>query len=171
MDIFVEQLIKKEKGMKEYGIVVASIAAALALIYMMITVSIFRSFAFITFIVVCGLIYLLYLLVTSINLEYEYCFTNGSLDVDKIVNMRKRARMTELNARTIDLMASRSNSNFERYLNNSSFKKVYACNNKNSDDLYFVIYNEDGVGKMLLFNPNEKIKDGFKKFNPQNVEL
>ncbi len=30
---------------------------------------------------------------------------------------------------------------------------------------------KNGSGKMLLFNPNEKIRDGFKKFNPQKVVL
>lgn len=126
MDIFIEQLVKREKGLKEYGIVIGSIVGALLLIYILFVVSPLRNVAFFAFIVVCGLIYLLYLLVTSINLEYEYCFTNGALDVDKIINVRKRARVTELNARAIDMMGSCSNPNYQRYLENSSFKKVYA---------------------------------------------
>lgn len=56
-------------------------------------------------------------------------------------------------------------------MNNQSYQKVYACVDKNSSELYFAVYNENGSGKMLLFNPNEKIRDGFKKFNPQKVVL
>lgn len=82
---------------------------------------------FIIFIVACGLIYLLYMLITSVNLEYEYCFTNGSFDVDAIVNVRKRKRLTEFNAREVEIMAKRSHPDFERYMNNQSYQKVYAA--------------------------------------------
>ncbi len=42
---------------------------------------------------------------------------------------------------------------------------------KTAVNCIFAVYNENGSGKMLLFNPNEKIRDGFKKFNPQKVVL
>lgn len=48
----------------------------------------------------------LILLITSVNLEYEYCFTNGSFDVVAIVNVRKRKRLTEFNAREVEIRAS-----------------------------------------------------------------
>ncbi len=170
MDIFVEQLVKKKRDAKDYLIVVLSIAAALGLMWLLFSF-ITTFIGFFAFIVVAVLLYAIYLLVTSINLEYEYCFTNGAFDVDKIINVRKRKRITELNAREIEIMASRKSPEFNRYLTNPAFKKVYACEDRNSDDLYFVIYNENGEQKMLLFTPNDKIKDGFQKFNPQKVEL
>ncbi len=170
MDIFVEQLVKKKRDIKDFAIIIGGIIAALLIIYMML--SVFNAMlGFITVIVVFALVYVLYLLITSVNLEYEYCFTNGAFDVDKIINLRKRQRMTELNAREIDIMAKRTSPSFEKYINNPSFKKIYACEDKNSENLYFVVYNENGIQKMLLFSPNEEIKDGFKKFNPQKVEL
>ena len=172
MDIFVEQLVKKKRDSKDYLIILAGIIGALLVIYVLgaLMFSI-PLMGFIIFIVACGLIYLLYMLITSVNLEYEYCFTNGSFDVDAIVNVRKRKRLTEFNAREVEIMAKRSHPDFERYMNNQSYQKVYACVDKNSSELYFAVYNENGSGKMLLFNPNEKIRDGFKKFNPQKVAL
>lgn len=170
MDIFIEQLVKKKRDAKDFAIIIGGIAAAILIVYLL-TFMFNSMLGFIMVIAVCALIYGLYLLITSINLEYEYCFTNGALDVDKIVNLRKRQRMTELNAREIEIMANRTNPSFEKYMNNSAFKKIYACEDKNSDDLYFIIYNENGVQKMLLFSPNDEIKDGFRKFNPQKVVL
>lgn len=170
MDIFVEQLVKKKRDAKDFAIMIGGVAAAILIVFLL-TLVFNSALGFVMVIAVFALIYGLYYLITSLNLEYEYCFTNGALDVDKIVNLRKRQRMTELNAREIDLMAKRTSPSFEKYMNNSAFKKVYACADKNSDDVYFVIYNENGAQKMLLFSPNEQIKEGFKKFNPQKVEL
>ncbi len=172
MDIFIEQLVKKNREAKDYLVIVGGIIAALLVVYILGSLMLAVPYVgFVIFIVVCGLIYLLYNLITSVNMEYEYAFTNGDFDVDAIINLKKRKRLTELNAREIELMGSRSNTNFERYLNNPAYKKVYACIDKNREDLCFVIYNEGGAGKMLLFSPNEEIRNGFKKYNPQKVEL
>ena len=36
----------------------------------------------------------------------------------------------------------------------------------------FLVYiEESGARKMLLFNPNEKIRDGIRRYNPQKVFL
>ncbi|HIW57740.1 MAG TPA: hypothetical protein H9685_06170 [Firmicutes bacterium] len=170
MDIFVEQLVKKRRDGKDYLIMILCVVGVLAVLAAFSVFSM-TAIGFIAFLVAAALVYVLYMVFTSINLEYEYCFTNGALDVDKIINVRKRKRMTELNARTIELMAPRSHSQYERYLRDQQYKKVYACADRNADDLYFVLYMENENKKMLLFSPNEKIKEGFKRFNPQKVEL
>lgn len=170
MDIFVEQLVKKKRSAKDFMIIIACIAAALILVWLILNFA-FAYIGFIGVIIAAALCYGLYVLITSVNLEYEYCFTNGALDVDKIINVRKRKRMTELNAREIDIMSSAKSEEFNKYYNNAAFKKVYACADRHSDDLYFVIYNEGGEQKMLLFTPNDEIKDGFKKFNPHKVNI
>ena len=105
------------------------------------------------------------------NLEYEYCFTNGALDVDKVINMRSRKRLLEVNARKIDMMASNKNREFKRYLDDRTTKKVYACTHIDDEGVYFVIFPGKDGRTMLLFNPNDKIKEGFRRYNPQKVTL
>ena len=122
MDIFIEQLVKKNREAKDYLVIVGGIIAALLVVYILGSLMLAVPYVgFVIFIVVCGLIYLLYNLITSVNMEYEYAFTNGDFDVDAIINLKKRKRLTELNAREIELMGSRSNTNFERYLNNPAY--------------------------------------------------
>lgn len=172
MDIFVEQLVKKKRETKDFLMIIGLIAAALVVLYLLAAfMSWIPFFAYVILIAVFIMIYGLYNLITSVNLEYEYCFTNGALDVDKIINLRKRQRLTELNAKEIEIMARITDSRFDKYFNNPVFKKIYACADKKSSDTYFIIYNENGIQKMLLFTPNAEIKDGFKKFNPQKIEL
>ncbi len=103
MDIFIEQLVKKNREAKDYLVIVGGIIAALLVVYILGSLMLAVPYVgFVIFIVVCGLIYLLYNLITSVNMEYEYAFTNGDFDVDAIINLKKRKRLTELNAREIE---------------------------------------------------------------------
>ena len=171
-DIFVEQLVKKKRDSKDYLKVILSIVGALVIIALLGLLSGFVPFLgmFMLFVVI-GIIYVLYLIITSVNMEYEYAFTSGELDVDKIINARKRKRLTSFEIKDMEILASCKNPDFNRYANNPKIEILYACADKNGDDLYFTVYNEDGHSRMLIFNPNERILDGFRTMAPRKVFL
>ena len=171
MDIFVEHLVKKKRTGKDFVKILACLVGVLIILMFVPVVLMIKLVGPIAFTACIGLIYLLYRLITATNLEYEYCFTNGALDVDKVINMRNRKRLLEVNARKIDMMASTKNREFKRYLNDSTTKKVYACTHIDDEGVYFVIFPGKNGRTMLLFNPNEKIKEGFRRYNPQKVTL
>lgn len=175
MDIFVEQLVKRKRRPSDYLRIGACVLAMLLVVYFLplgMSVLAKTGLGFIVFVVCCALIYVLYLLVTATNMEYEYCFTNGALDVDKIINRRSRKRMVEVNARRIEMMAGTKTPAFDRIKQDRSIKKIYACTSVDDADTYFVDYiNDAGKRIVLIFNPNEKIKDGFRRYNPQKVLL
>lgn len=172
MDIFVEQLIKKKRTGKDFLMVLLCIAAVFVVMYVMAVGMMFPGLNMLIFAVCVILLYLLYLLVTSINLEYEYCFTNGILDVDKIVNVRRRKALLELNVRKMDMMGTRNHRSYRSHLEDRSVKKLYACTHREAEDLCFILYtDEEGRKKMLLFNPNEEIREGIRRYNPQKVDL
>lgn len=172
MDIFTEQLIKKKRTKKDFLKVVLAFLGAILTVYIL---SMFAAyipfFSPIMLILIFVMIYGLCICVTNINLEYEYTLTNDELDIDKIVNLKKRCRMTTVNIREIVLFGSTKSQNGIRYANNSAFKKIYACEDKSSDDTCFVIYNENGDKKMLYFTPNADIKGYIKKLNLQKSEI
>ena len=177
MDIFVEQLVVRKKTVGTYlrifGCLVG-VFVVLALFFTLLSPLVSRfipALGGVSFLLCFGLIYLLYRLVSNTNLEYEYCFTNGALDVDKILNRRSRKRMTSLNARSIEKMARANDPEFQRLLQDGGVKKMYACTAVKEADTYYIVYNGEKGRQMLLFNPNEKIKDGFKRLNPQKVFL
>lgn len=170
MDIFVEWMVKRKRTAADFLKIAGCVLGVFVLMFFVL-MFMGTPFGGIVFIIAVALAYILYRLVVSTNIEFEYCFTNGALDVDKIINVQRRKRVTELNARKIDIMASSKNSEYRRYLENGEIKKIYACTGPDADDLYFAIYTNDNGRNMLLFNPNDKIKEGFKKFNPQKVFL
>ena len=171
MDIFTECMVKKKKGTIDYLKVVLCILIIITVLMAMPFVSQVKYVGIILFMVCAGVIYLLYNIIISINLEYEYIFTNGAMDVDKIIAARRRKRITSLNARSIEIMASVHSNEAGAYANDKSIKRYYACTSVDDSDTYFVIYSENDKKYMLIFNPNETIKEGFKRLNPQKVFL
>lgn len=171
MDIFVEQLVRRKRQPMDFVKVFLCLIAATVILTCMFIFNNIPLLGTIIFFVGALFVYLIYRVGTSINSEYEYCFTNGALDVDKIIAARSRKKITELNARDIEMMASCKNHSFKKYMDDREIKKIYACSSINDDDVYFVIYFVAGKRQMLLFNPNDTIKDGFRRLNPQKVFL
>ncbi|MEG2669263.1 MAG: DUF6106 family protein [Oscillospiraceae bacterium] len=119
MDLFFEQIVKKKRTGLDFLRVFACIFLGLIVVMALFLFSGLPGLGFIIFVVCCIIIYFLYMLITATNLEYEYTFTNGDLDVDKIINVRSRKKLIQLNAREIEVMGSAKNSRheFEKYLN------------------------------------------------------
>lgn len=171
MDIFTEYMVKRKKRPTDYVKVVFCVIIIIGVVLIMPGIVQIPFVGVILFLVCAGIIYLLYNIIISIKLEYEYTFTNGALDVDKIIAAKRRKRITSLNARSIEIMASVRSSEVDKYANDRSIKRYYACTSIDDPDTYFVIYSDDKKKYMLLFNPNNEIKDGFRRLNPQKVFL
>ncbi len=173
MDLVYEQLVKRKKKFTDYLRTAALVLCGVALIFVIKLLEAYvPALGFVTFLACCLIVYLIYLTIIYINVEYEYIFTNGSFDVDKVLNKQNRKHITTINAREIEIFASEKNhkADFERYMADGGIKKIYACEDKKSEDIYFVV-SRVGESVMILLNPNEKIKDGFKRYNPQKVFL
>ncbi len=170
MDFFIEQLVKRKRTSRDYVRLAICLIAAVMVVAIMI-LSIPTVISPVIFLIGIGIILFLNKIKDMINIEYEYCFTNGSLDVDKIIAENRRGRMTEVNAREIEIMATRKNPEYNRYMNDKAVAKVMACSSPEDDDVCFVVYEVEGNKKMLVFNPNERIREGFLRYNPRKVFL
>lgn len=170
MDVFVEQLVTRKKTAADYLKMLLCVLAAVA-VCLFLPMFLGRFLGSFTLLLCVGFIYLLYQVMIGSNLEYEYSFTNGALDVDKVIAAKRRKKMTELNARDIEMMGTTKNRAFKGYMEDREIKKVYACSSMKDEGVYFVLYIDNGVKKLLLFNPDERIRDGFRRLNPQKVFL
>ncbi|HEX3030256.1 MAG TPA: hypothetical protein VHT34_13385, partial [Clostridia bacterium] len=54
-----------------------------------------------------GAIYVAYYLATSKNIEYEYIYTNGELDIDRIIAQKRRRRMFSTSCKNFDIVAKK----------------------------------------------------------------
>ena len=100
MDHYNEQLVKKETEASDIAKKILIIAGTL-LITGLCVYSVF-VFGFLPLIVlVFGVFYLSWYLMTSTSVEYEYIVTNNDMDIDKIVGQRKRKRLITVKLNTV----------------------------------------------------------------------
>ncbi len=172
MDVFLEQMIKRKKTVWDFIKILLCMVCVLGIFLLLPAFLMIPGIGTVLFAICVIAIYLIYRMVCGINLEYEYTFTNGSMDVDKIINAKQRKSMLEINIRKIEIAGDRKNPAFASYLEKRSVKKVYACTHRNAEDLSFVVFQDkDGKEKMLLFNPNEELREAIRRFNPQKVSF
>ena len=97
----------------------------------------------------------------NLNVEYEYSLTNGDLDIDKIINQRKRKHLYSTTCKDIEQMAKYSSEE-----NNESIEKapliIKAVSSMESPNVYYAVINSNGRKATLFFEPDEKMLKSLK---------
>ena len=165
MDIFMEYLIERKKTIKDRLLSIAIVI--LAIILGLTALAFIPSFGLFAAVAIG---YGAYWLITSRNIEYEYCLTNGELDIDKIIAQRKRKRLLSIHCREFELFAPVHNEKYKREFNNVNIQEtIEAMSSMNAENLYFATFVQNGVRTKLIFQPTQKMIDAFKQYNPRKV--
>lgn len=169
MDIFIEEMVKKKKTAADSAMLLGMTALAVILVIFlfMVVMPMFAQFSSIILLVVVGIIYAVYMLSANFNLEYEYSLVNSEIDIDRIAGKKRRKRLTTVNLKNLDAFGKRDNSEYDRCMRDSGIKKIFACRDKNADDVYFLAYTDGSERRMLIFSPSERITAVVEKLNPK----
>lgn len=168
MDVIVEYIVKRKNTGKDLALQILTVIAALMLFLLLMT----AAFAFptampILFALACGSLYGGYYLFTSQNVEYEYIFVNGEMDIDKIIARRKRKRLVTVKARSFEsfgIYKAGEHANVQ-YAN-----RIYACGDLRDPGNFYAVMNHPKLGRTLLvFSPNDRILNALKTYIPRQV--
>lgn len=164
MDIFVEQIVKKKFGAKDYAI--TALTVFLGLIILFLCLAFVPSILFLALVGVC---FAIYYIVTSRNLEFEYSVTNGDLTIDKIINRRKRKRVISLDLHNVEEMGKY---NAEAHKAKSYAKRYMTGQTDDGRGGWFLSARQPQVGNVLVvFEPEEKVLKAVKPFLPRQVSV
>lgn len=117
-----------------------------------------------------ALAYGCFVLKNNQRIEYDYTFTNGILDIAKIINNSRRKKLLSVDIREFEVIAPISDEGFKRMLNHKGIQNRYNYFLNRGPGLYYGVFNHDGVKSMLVFEPSDKMLELFKIFNPRNVK-
>ena len=159
-DTFVEELVVRHNTIINLLLDVVIIIAAVALAA---AVWLFLSPIFPAMLVI--LVVAAYLGVKFQGVEFEYSFTNGDLDVDKIMAKRKRVRLVEINQKQIQVMAPYT-AEYESVTRDYSVSRVIdVSSSKNAAGRWFMIY-EDAEGKyvFLVLQPSKRFREAMQRY-------
>ena len=169
MDIFSEQLVRKERGglyiAEKIGILAGAFILAMALIMVILVfVPLVAMFGFLGGF---GILYLGLYLSNCLDVEYEYIVTGTCLDIDKIINMKRRKRLISVDIPTFEM--------FGKYTENTELPDcdatVEAIYSKRAP-LYYAVFDDEHLGKvLLLFNPDDRTLDTIDTSLPRNLRV
>lgn len=163
MDTFFEQIVK----IKLSGKAIAIIAA----IFFVDALILFLCFAYATatvmslmFLIVVALIFGSYKILKLISIEYEYIFTNGDLDIDKIIGKESRKRIVSIKCAQVEKYADYKNG----MVAPGSVKKTYFfCNEDSENQKYMIVNHKDEGTVMIVFAPDERMQGAIEKYIPR----
>ena len=166
MDTFFEQLIKIKLTGKLKAIIVGAILLdAVIVVAVTFFALLFLSPAF-TFLVVVAVIYGSYKILSTLSVEFEYIFTNGDLDIEKITAKSSRKRMVSIKCAKVEKYGQ-----YKGQTAPGSVKQTYNFCNPDSENQMYMIAESRGEGTvMIIFAPDERIREAIEKCIPRTAK-
>ena len=104
------------------------------------------------------------------NIEFEYDYTNGSLEIAKIINNEKRKKVVTIESSEVKMVAAVGTNESLKY--DHVKLKTYNCSTNNKEDkTYILVAHSEAKGNdfKVLFNPNDKLLDAMSKYNKHDI--
>ena len=97
--------------------------------------------------------------------EYEYTFTNGSLDFAMVFNNKKRKSLGSLNVAKVDAFGKVSSGSFRRHSSGKEVKHLRWFLNREAE-LYYLAFSKEGKKSLIIFEPSEEMVGYIKHYLP-----
>ena len=164
-DLYSELLVKKEQTVKDQAIKI------LLIFFILFTAIAGLLLTPLAWVLTIALGVAAYFVMPLLDLEYEYVFVNGELDIDRIASKSKRKRMKSFDLAKMEIMAP-VNSHRMDYQNHNTNMKVLDFSSGNSQHKIFamIIPDEKDVYRVLL-EPDKELLDNIARSCPRKVFL
>ena len=169
MDTYKEQIVVKKPTSSDWGKRIGVLAAAGILIlgcFAILPIS--GQLWFFPVLIVGVLVYALFKYYPLFYIESEYIFTNGEIDIDKIMGKQTRKRLATVDAGTFE--------EFGRFdpkkLEGRAFDtRLFACSSPADPDTCYAVLDHPKLQKCLVvFNPNETIVESIREALPRTAK-
>ena len=166
MDSFKEQIVRKiptkNDKIQKIFIMIASVAlAALCFIFPFGT-----QFSVIGIFLAAAALYGGYYLTTKLDVEYEYIFTHGEIDVDKITAQRSRKRLITFRCGSATDFGIAD----ENFSVPEGATQVLACACDDSLTDYYITFNHKNLGlTTVIFKPDDDMLALMKPALPRTL--
>lgn len=160
-DFYTEQLVKRKAApadmAKKAGLIVLTAVSVLAV-----------------FLIPFGIIVPVIMIVLDVflfkrfNVEYEYLYVNGDLDVDKIMSKEKRKKVFSMNINELEVLAPTGDPELRPFQN---VKAVNYSTLETDHKTYEMVIVQNGQKSRIIFEPNATIVEGMRMLAPRKVTI
>lgn len=164
MDTFFEQITAVKKSGKDIAAITGIWLLAFIICFLLVLfMGYLCSFSFL---LIAGALFGAFKLSCRFNVEYEYIVTNGTMDIDKIINKSSRKRVLSFELATV----SRLEKFNQGLLSSVNSKEIVTACNLNDPEAYLMVSSTEGKGtSYLIFAPDERVRGAIVKFVPKFI--
>jgi hypothetical protein len=104
------------------------------------------------------------------NIEYEYDYTNGSLEIAKIINNEKRKKVVSIESSEVKMVAAVGTNESLKY--DHVQLKTYDCSAHDEEvkDYILVAHSEaKGNDFKVIFSPTDKLLNAMERYNKRDI--
>lgn len=168
-DTFVEDAVKVKETSEDKSKKLAVLGLTAILLGASVTApGIFQIIATFLFIVIAMLALIKFS--SNNNVEYEYDYTNGSLEIAKIINNSKRKAVVTVESAQLKMVAAVGTNESLKY--DHVKLKTYDCSAHDEEmkDYILVAHNEEkGYDFKVKFTPSDKLLTAMEKYNKRDI--
>lgn len=163
-DVYMEQLVKRRSEPK-YAFIKG---VCVLLIVVVAGLSFFISplLLFVAFFLGLGSYYLF----QTFDVEYEYTYVNGQLDIDKILGKARRKKLVTLQMEQLEMLAPKDSHALDS-LRNMKCTFYDASANEPDHQVYEMYIRTDKELVKIYFEPKEELIDAIRQLSPRKVDL
>ena len=159
-DFYTEQLIKKKTDGKDIAIKI--------LLIVLTVISFFIAFL-LPLLILVPILFIVadVFLFRRMDVEYEYIYINGDLDIDKVMHKERRKHMLSVNVKDVEMLAPEGAFQLQSYKAGKSYD--YSSGIPSAPNRYVLVFTRSGETFKVLFEPNSDLVEGFFLMAPRKV--
>ena len=167
-DTFIEEVVKALETPQQKTRKSASIAATI--LFLCLTVILTGVFEIIAAVLLIFFAIFTIIILGSKNIEYEYDYTNGSLEIAKIINNEKRKKVVTVETTEVKMVAAVG---INESLKFDHVKlKTYDCSAHDSQQKdYILVAHSEAKGDdfKVIFTPSDKLLTAMERYNKREI--
>lgn len=166
-DLYTEVIVKKKATtadmIKRVALIAGTVLSAAAFL--------FTTLGLIALVLLIAFVAADYFLIPMLDVEYEYLYVNGELDVDKIMSRQKRKRVYSMDIKTLEILAPSESHALDSYNRNKELKSFdFSSGEAGKKTFTMIVKGEKGMEK-VIFEPNDVMLKDMKRVAPREVNL
>lgn len=111
---------------------------------------------------------LMFFVKDNFKVEFEYAFTNGSLDFAKVMHGAKRKELGSMNVANVSACGHVAHDSFRRFLSMKDVKRRNWFLNRDGNLFYFY-YVKENQKNMIVIEPSEEMVEMIRRYVPAGV--
>lgn len=162
-DSYREILVKREKTLMDQVKKISLIGITVLLFVSGIFVSPILIFPALIFALIC------YFFLPAFDLEYEYLYVNGELDIDKIMGKQKRKKCAGYDMNLLEIMAPSGSHELDSFRNKKDLKVRDFTSRRPDVPSYTLIFNLEKGQELVKLELDEDIVGDIRRIAPRKV--